>query len=130
MRTDENNNPAAFTTGIAHQAGLILGQDYEQGDPFTSNGVTYYTAKLLGDPISLTETVISKIGFFTATLSPRWEYVPDLVKHMWSMLDAAQRKSVIALMYHHEGGTAMQSLFTTPINLQYDDAFNMSDKVE
>ena len=34
FRTDRNNNPTAFTTSVAAEAGLILGTDYAVGDPF------------------------------------------------------------------------------------------------
>ena len=72
VRTDDNNNPTAMTVVIAHQGGLEYGTDYEQGTSFTEEGATYYTAKLLGDPIALTSEVISKIGFYTQEGSQRW----------------------------------------------------------
>ena len=34
FRTDRNNNPTAFTTGIAEDALLVKGKDYEVGDAF------------------------------------------------------------------------------------------------
>lgn len=109
-RTDRNNNPTAFTIDIANQAGLILGQDYEVGEPFTSYGVTYYTAKLLGDPLALTRQVISKVGFYTQSGSQRWIYIgmPDWV---WNLLGPDEQNRVIGFMYSHEGGTEMKGLF-------------------
>ena len=106
MRTDENNNPAAFTTDIARQAGLILGTDYETGTPFGS----YYTAKLLGDPIAITIQVIDKIGYYTATGALRWTYIA-IPKFIWLSLTYDEKKAVIAFHYSREGGTAMKGLF-------------------
>ncbi len=110
MVTDENNNPAAFTTDIAHQAGLLLGKEYELGTSFISSGMTYHTAKLLGDPIQTTILVLDKIGFYTGRGGQRWDYI-GLPKFIWESLSPDQKRDVIGFMYKYEGGTAMRSLF-------------------
>ncbi len=109
-RADQNNNPAAFTTDVAEEAALVLGTDYVQGDPFTAGPRTYYTAKLLGDPIATTIRVIDKIGYKTRTGVERWSYIslPDFV---WNALTPDRKRDVIGYMYMYEGGVAMRSLF-------------------
>jgi|SRR5882724_1910598 len=111
FRTDRNNNPTAFTTDIAKEAGLILGTDYEQGDPFRVGKETLYTAKLLGDPIEKTIRVIDKIGFFTSSFHPRWTYL-QMETALWKELSKDQKKFIIAIMYTAEGGTEMKGLFS------------------
>jgi hypothetical protein len=104
-------NTAAFTTDIAAEAHLQLGKDYEQGDSFIgSDNHTYYTARLLGDPITITIRVIDAIGFVTSLGSSRWVYI-TLPKFTWDSLTAPHKRDVIGWMYRHEGGTAMIGLF-------------------
>lgn len=138
MRTDENNNPAALTTDVAKQAGLIEGVDYIQGTPFKSFNHVYYTAKFLKDPVDLTIKVIDKIGFMTNNgLHPRWEYTSDLIKKMWGMLSYPQKILIIADMYKHEGGSQPFSDFIghhynekpTEINIKIGDELNLEEKL-
>jgi len=106
MRTDRHNNPAAFTTDIAKQAGLVLGVDYEIGDPFPKNP-NLNTARLLGDPVETTIRVIDKIGFKTQGGANRWVYTDSIQganNREWSGLSQDQKKEVIAQMYQREGG--------------------------
>jgi hypothetical protein len=110
FRTDDHNNPTAFTTDIAKEGGLILGTDYEQGKIFTVGLNTYYTAKLLGDPITLTITVLNKIGFYTHAGNIRWIYI-GIPQFIWDALDKPTRVKVIGFMYGHEGGVVMKGLF-------------------
>lgn len=116
MRTDANNNPTAFTTDIAAQAGLKLGEDYVQGDPFKEGSATLYTAKLLGDPILTTERVISAIGFYAHSGGQRWTYI-GLPKFLWDAIDPIKglvlpsQRDVIGFMYQREGGVEMRGLF-------------------
>ena len=107
MRTDNNNNPAAFTTDIAKQAGLIYNVDYAVGDSF---GAGLFTARLLGDPIALTIQVIDAIGYYTKFGSQRWIYIA-MPKFIWNSLTYEQKRDVIGFHYQHEGGTEMKSLF-------------------
>lgn len=107
-RTDRNNNPAAFTTDIAKQAGLLEGTDYVAGDPFPSG--TLVTAKILGDPVQTTIRVIDAIGYYTKMGATRWTYIA-LPKFVWDALTPAEKKQVIGFHYQHEGGTEMKSLF-------------------
>jgi hypothetical protein len=110
FRTDLNNNPTAFTTDIAKQAGLVLGVDYEQGDSFQAGTMTLYTAKLLGDPIEITIRVLDSIGFYTKAGAMRWSYI-GIPLFIWLDLTSVQMRDVIGFMYQREGGTAMLSLF-------------------
>ena len=111
-RTDRNNNPTAFTTALAAQAGLREGVDYEIGDRFRVGGKTYYTAKLLGDPIVLTERVIDAVGFYTHHGQQRWAYI-GIPLFVWESLPKSLRKKTIHWMYHHEGGTELEPLFSS-----------------
>lgn len=109
MRTDDNNNPAAFITQIAEQAGLIKGTDYVDGTPFPSPS-NLVTAKLLGDPIALTTRVLDAVGYYTLAGNPRWTYIA-IPKFIWKTLTADQKRDIIGFHYQHEGGTAMRHLF-------------------
>ena len=106
MRTDRNNNPTAFTTQLAIQAGLTFGKDYVLGDPFEG----YYTAKLLHDPIELTIKVIDKVGFYTKKGLLRWVYIA-IPEFIWNKLDFGDKKKVIHWMYQREGGKQLEHLF-------------------
>ena len=118
FRTDRNNNPTAFTTSVAAEAGLILGTDYAVGDPFETGGRTYFTARLLGDPVALSIRVIDAIGFRTATNVQRWSYI-SIPKFVWDMLPDSlhpasftpSKRDVIGTMYRAEAGVTMRPLF-------------------
>lgn len=110
MRTDANNNPTAFICDLAKEAGLIHGVDYIEGWPFSVNGQTFYTARLLGDPIALTIRVIDKCGFFTIPPYQRWVYIA-IPFFLWKELSFDQKKEVICYMYKFEGGTELGPLF-------------------
>lgn len=110
MRTDSHNNPAAITTDVAKQGGLILGTDYTQGDPFTVGTAAYYTARLIGDPVALTIRVIDKIGYRTKAGAPRWTYI-NMPKFLWDAQLPNIKRDIIGEHYRNEGGTAMRGLF-------------------
>ena len=109
MRTDLNNNPAAFTVAIARQAGLVLGVDYVPGTRFPLPSFLV-TAKLLGDPVATTIRVISAVGYFTQAGKPRWTYIA-LPKFVWTALTPDQKRDVVGYHYKREGGVAMRGLF-------------------
>ena len=109
MRTDDNDNPAAFTDDIARQANLVYGVDYVPGTPFPAPS-PLVTAKLLGDPVAITIRVIDAIGYYTHAGAPRWTYIA-LPTFVWAALSDDQRRDVIGFHYQHEGGTAMRGLF-------------------
>lgn len=110
-RTDRHSNPVAFTTEVAAQA-LKLGVDYVAGDPFKVGNKTYYTAKLLGDPVKLTIQLIDKIGFRTKNGKGDQRWIHTVMpKFVWDYLSTEIKRGVIGSMYHHEGGTAMKDLF-------------------
>lgn len=106
---DRNNNPTAFDTAVAYQAGLILNVNYQLGDEFATQPILY-TAKLLGDPIQLTIRVIDNLGFVTLKGNLRWSYIA-MPKFIWDSLFNAEKRDVIGWMYRREGGTKMISLF-------------------
>jgi len=107
-RTDRHRNPTAFTAGIARQAGLVLGKDYEIGDEFGDG--RYRTARLLGDPIELTIRVLDRIGFYTGAGQQRWNYIA-MPEFVWDALTCHQRRKVVEFMYGREGGTDLAHLF-------------------
>lgn len=109
MRTDSNNNPVAFTTDLAAQSGLRLTVDYVSGDPFPAPS-HFITARLLGDPISITIRLLDSVGYYTKQGSQRWVYIA-IPKFIWGTLTVDQKRDVIGFHYHNEGGTAMRSLF-------------------
>lgn len=112
FRTDSHNNPTAFTTDIAKEAGLVEGVDYVQGDSFNiGQGKLLYTAKLLKDPIATTITVIDKIGFFNKANIERWMYIAIPYK-LWLSLSVNTKIWVIGWMYQHEGGIVFQEKFS------------------
>lgn len=113
MRTDRNNNPTAMTTDVAKSSGLVLGKDYTQGDPFTgSDGRTYYTAKLIGDPVATTIKAIDQGGFKTASGQDRWSYLADIPEAQnWKQLSYAEKKNIVKQMYQREGGNALTNSF-------------------
>lgn len=103
-RTDRHNNPTAFTTDIAKQAGLIEGVDYVKGDAFPDNP-KLFTAALLGDPVATTIKVIDKLGFYTGSGQPRWAYIAQIPGvNNWANLDYAGKANIISQMYQQEGG--------------------------
>jgi hypothetical protein len=114
FRTDRNNNPTAMIEQMASEGGLVFGTDYVQGDPFTSGTSTFYTAKLLGDPIVLTIKVIDKLGFYTTAPNARWTYIA-IPYELWMNLTTLQKTYVVGFMYGQEGGTEMKSLFPTSL---------------
>jgi hypothetical protein len=109
LRTDEHNNPTAFTVNIAKQAKLREGIDYEQGNVFPDRP-TFATARLLGDPILQTIKVIDALGFYTQAGIKRWDYI-GMPKFIWLSLAAAEKRDVVGFMYQKEGGTLMRHLF-------------------
>lgn len=110
MRTDRHNNPTAFTTDVAAQAGLREGIDYERGDPFPNNP-NAFTARLLGDPAALTRKVIDTIGFYTGSGNQRWSHTA-MSPQEWNRLSTREKNSVIAQMYQREGNQgALSSYF-------------------
>lgn len=100
---------------MASEGGLVLGTDYEKGDSFIVGGKIFYTAKLLGDPISKTIRVIDKLGFYTQAPHARWTYIA-IPYQTWLSLTYSQKLYVISFMYGQEGGTTMKNLFAEQIS--------------
>ena len=99
-RTDRHNNPTAFTTDIAKQAGLVEGVDYVAGDKFPNSNMK--TAALLGDPIETTIKVIDNIGFYTGSGNQRWTHTA-IDKNTWDSMTYKEKSDVIKRMYNNEG---------------------------
>jgi len=115
-RTDRNNNPTAFTTSIAKQAGLVLGVDYEEGSPFPNNP-NIKTAKLIGNPVDKTIQVIDKVGFYTQKGSQRWTHTA-IDDKAWKSMTYDQKAKVVAQMYQKEGGTGQLLQTQQPVIAQ------------
>ncbi len=111
-RADRNNNPAAITTDIARQGGLVQRIEYVDGDPFPTGPLI--TAKLIGDPVALTIRVIDKLGYYTRTGTPRWNYMA-IPTELWRALSPEQKKLAVAAHYRNEGGTEMAGLFHSTV---------------
>lgn len=114
MRTDENKNPTAFTTDVARDGGLILGTDYAQGTSFHDGTVLRYTAKILGDPLTVTIKLMDHAGFYTHSGNARWVYMDGPIgipKRLWVAQTREQKVILIGILYAHEGGTEMKHLF-------------------
>jgi len=108
FRTDENNNPTAFTTDLAKQAGLVLGTDYVDGTSFPKGILV--TAKIVGDPIATTIKLIDAVGYYTKSGHTRWVYIA-IPNFIWNSLTDDEKRDVIGFHYRREGGTEMRSLF-------------------
>ena len=129
FRTDRHNNPTAFTSDIAKQAGLVEGVDYTVGDKFPDSNLT--TARLLKDPIDTTIKVIDSIGFYTQSGQPRWTHTA-MSETEWNKLSYDQKSQVIKNMYQKEGGSG--SVFNSTAGTttsaggssanQYQDLYN------
>lgn len=79
-RTERNNNPTAMITAKAKQLGWILWEDYEIWDSFVwSDGRTYYTARLIGDPIETTIRLLDRwLEKWLANIFSGWTYASKL----------------------------------------------------
>lgn len=109
MRTDENNNPAAFTVDLAAQAGLRPGVDYVAGTPFPTPS-RLVTARILGDPVAITIRLLDAVGYYTHGGGQRWTYIA-IPKTIWMAPTPDKKRDVVGFHYQHEGGTAMRGLF-------------------
>lgn len=127
FRTDRNNNPTAFTTDLAVE-GQLPPDEWYKGDAFEAGGHTYYTAKLLKDPIDTTIKLIDRVGFYTTPPHQRWTYI-GIPIDLWHSLTYEQKVKVIGFMYGQEGGMAMKHYFSTPvpINVQVSDTLKLGD---
>jgi hypothetical protein len=107
FRTDRHNNPTAMTTEFASQGGLVEGKDFVRGDSFKGpDGKTYYTAKLLGDPIDTTIRAIDRGGIYTKSGQARWAYINRIPKAAhWAAMTQQQKAAIVGKMYRMEGGS-------------------------
>lgn len=130
FRTDLNNNPTAFTTDLAREAGLVEGTDYVQGDPFVVGTTVYHTARLIGNPIAITIRLIDKLGFYTVMPHQRWTYI-GLPYQVWLGLSYEWKVYTIGIMYQNEGGTQMKHYFPAvgQVNVGVSDTIGLADKV-
>lgn len=79
-RTERNNNPTAMITAKAKQLGWILWEDYEIWDSFVGEDWrTYYTARLIGDPIETTIRLLDRwLEKWLANIFSGWTYASKL----------------------------------------------------
>lgn len=113
-RADRNNNPTAFTTDVAEEAGLVLGRDYAVGDVFQEERhilspfkIDCFTARLLPvNPVLMTIQVIDTVTFYTKIGTSRWAYI-NMSPELWKILSFYEKRFVIAIMYLFEGGTEL-----------------------
>jgi hypothetical protein len=111
-RADRNNNPTAFTTDVAEEAGLVRGKDFNIGDPFQIGNEIYYTAHLLAqNPVPVTISVIDKITFNTKKGMTRWSYI-NILPSLWNSLIYYEKRFIVAIMYHFEGGSKLDKYFS------------------
>jgi len=120
-RTDRHNNPIAAVYGLFKQASssgsldtreprLIEGIHFEKGDPFRSGGRTFYTGRILADPIAVSIALIDRVGFYTGNNRQRWSYIA-IPWWVWRSMNEWQKTLTIYEMYQHEGGVEMEELF-------------------
>ena len=111
MRTERNNNPTAMTTDMAKMLWWELGVDYEIWDSFVwGDWKTYYTAKLIWDPIETTIRLIDRWiengidPFYRANWQPRWSYMDKIWvnKDKWKRFTREQKEIAIKRMLEHE----------------------------
>lgn len=110
-RTNRHNNPTAMTVWAAKTAGLEEWTDYVKWDSFKwANGETYYTAKLLWDPIDKTIEAINTMWFKTTSGKDRWSYLDRITTadgtritdEKWNQMNNNEKKNIIKQMYQNE----------------------------
>ena len=111
MRTERNNNPTAMITAYAKQLWGVEWVDYEIWDSFTStdeNWVThtYYTAKLIGDPIDKTIELLDRwvANNVKQNVFSAWSYAKDLwmTNEKWKNMSREEKEALILKMLQHE----------------------------
>lgn len=110
MRTERNNNPTAMITDVAKSLWWVEGVDYVVWDSWKNNEwKTYYTAKLLWDPIDTTIKLLDnaaktwKWAFYTAGWKQRWTHTA-MTDDAWLKLSNDQKKQVVLNMLQREWG--------------------------
>lgn len=107
MRTERNNNPTAMITDYAKQLWWVEWVDYVRWDSYVwEDWRTYYTAKLIWDPIETTIRLLDrwatnnvKKNIFTA-----WTYFNQLwmTNDKWLSLTRQEKENFILKMLKHE----------------------------
>jgi hypothetical protein len=138
-RTERHNNPTAFTTDLAKQAGLVEGVDYEIGDAFYDVGdklglstmeeaiaekrktgeeiKKYNTARIKKDDwFEVTKKLIDKVGFYDQNGGPRWSYIDKLfsggnANTIWNESDDEGKLKILKKMYGKETPSKYGGLF-------------------
>lgn len=111
MRTERNNNPTAMITDVAKSLWGVEGVDYVQWDSWTnSEWKTYYTAKLLGDPIETTIKLLDRAAstgrwaFYTKWGKQRWTHTA-MSDAAWLALSPEEKKNTVLKMLQREWGS-------------------------
>lgn len=104
MRTERHNNPTAMTVWWMQWAWIEPDWLYEIWDPFTSTDAnwvthTYYTAKLLWDPLDTTIKILNQAiaNWHNPFNTGSWSYMNQLWMNIekWNSMTDDQRKSFI-----------------------------------
>ena len=153
MRTERNNNPTAMTTDVAKSLWGIEWEDYVQWDSWTNDKwQTFYTAKLLGDPIETTIKLLDRAAstwrwaFYTSWGKQRWSHTAmsdaDWLKltpeeKQWVVLKMLQREwwDINKMAWYNWAGSNswydsdLVELFKLPINKLTKDLWNRINKM-
>ena len=110
MRTERNNNPTAMTTDVAKSLWGVEWEDYVQWDSWTNDKwQTFYTAKLLGDPIETTIRLLDRAAetgrwaFYTKAWWQRWTHTA-MSDADWLKLSPEEKQWVVLKMLKNEWG--------------------------
>ena len=153
MRTERNNNPTAMTTDVAKSLWGVEWEDYVQWDSWTNDKwQTFYTAKLLGDPIETTIRLLDRAAetgrwaFYTKAWWQRWTHTA-MSDADWLKLSPEEKQWVVLKMLKNEWGdiakmawynwagsnswydSDLVELFKLPINKLTKDLWNRINKM-
>ena len=153
MRTERNNNPTAMTTDVAKSLWGVEWEDYVQWDSWTNDKwQTFYTAKLLGDPIETTIRLLDRAAetgrwaFYTKAWWQRWTHTAmsdaDWLKlspeeKQWVVLKMLQREwgDITKMAWYNWAGSnswydpELEWFFQIPINKLTKDQWNRINKM-
>ena len=143
MRTERNNNPTAMITAKAKQLWWVLWVDYEIWDSFTgSDWRTYYTARLIWDPIETTirlldrwlEKWLSNIFSGRTYASKLWlnnevrrNATPEEKKEIVYKMLAEEGGNMDLMRYYAEQNSAAEG--TSTAEAEYDAEVNDTDNI-
>lgn len=109
MRTERHNNPTAMITSAVAKLGGVEWVDYERWDPFIGkDGRTYYTARLIWDPIEKTIELFDRgiEKWSMKNIFSMWSYGNKLglTNEKWKNMDSEQKRDTVLRMLKEEWG--------------------------